>query len=51
VTLTDARARLPRNWRGTQANTLDGVVAGKPHELTPAPFTDARTYRVWLLKP
>jgi hypothetical protein len=51
VKLADARAKLPRNWRGTQAYSIDGVVAGKPRELTLAPFTDARTYRVWLLKP
>jgi hypothetical protein len=30
---------------------MDGVVAGKPQPLTLVPFTDARTYRVWLLKP
>ena len=51
VTLTDAHAKLPRNWLGTQAYAFDGVVAGKPRQLTLAPFTDARTYRVWLLKP
>lgn len=51
VMLTDARAKLPRNWRGTEAYSMEGMVAGKPRELTLAPFTDARTYRVWLLKP
>ena len=33
------------------AYRMDGLVAGKPHELTLVPFADARTYRVWLLKP
>jgi uncharacterized protein len=51
VNLTDARAALPRNWRGSQAYRIDGVAAGKPRELTLVPFADARTYRVWLLKP
>jgi DUF1680 family protein len=51
VKLSDASARLPRNWRGNQAYGLEGVVAGKPQDLTLVPFTDARTYRVWLLKP
>jgi hypothetical protein len=30
---------------------MEGVVTGKPQELTLVPFTDARTYRVWLMKP
>lgn len=30
---------------------LDGVVAGKPRVLTLAPFANASSYRVWLLKP
>lgn len=51
VKLTDAASRLPRGWRGAQAYSFDGVVAGKPRELTLVPFADARTYRVWLLKP
>jgi DUF1680 family protein len=33
------------------AYRMDGVVAGKPRELTLVPFADGRTYRVWLLKP
>jgi hypothetical protein len=33
------------------AYRLDGLVAGKPRELTLVPFADARSYRVWLLKP
>lgn len=51
VKLTDAGAKLPRNWSGHQAYAMEGVVAGKPQPLTLVPFTDARTYRVWLLKP
>lgn len=51
VKLADARASLPRNWRGAQAYRIDGVVAGKPGDLTLVPFADARVYRVWLLKP
>src|ERR1035437_8123379 len=51
VKLSDAIIRLPRTWRGNQAYVMEGVVAGKPRELTLVPFTDARTYRVWLLKP
>jgi hypothetical protein len=30
---------------------IDGIVAGKPRELVLVPFADARTYRVWLLRP
>lgn len=33
------------------AYLMDGLVAGKPRELTLVPFADARSYRVWLLKP
>jgi DUF1680 family protein len=33
------------------AYVMDGLEAGKPRELTLEPFADARTYRVWLLKP
>jgi DUF1680 family protein len=51
VKLADAGIRLPRDWRGNQAYLMEGVVAGKPQQLTLVPFTDARTYRVWLLKP
>jgi DUF1680 family protein len=51
VKLTDARARLSSGWRGSQAYSFDGVVAGKQRELVLVPFADARTYRVWLLKP
>jgi DUF1680 family protein len=51
VKLTDAAARLPRTWSGNQAYGMEAVVAGKPWELMLVPFTDARTYRVWLLKP
>jgi DUF1680 family protein len=51
VRLSDARSRLPSDWRGTQAYSMDGEIAGKPRELTLVPFADARVYRVWLLKP
>jgi DUF1680 family protein len=51
VKLIDAGTKLPRTWRGNQAYSMEGVVAGKPQELTLVPFTDARTYRVWLLRP
>ena len=51
VKLTGASSKLPRNWRGSQVYSMEGVVAGKLHDLTLVPFTDARTYRVWLLKP
>jgi DUF1680 family protein len=51
VKLADARPKLPANWRGGQAYSFDGVVAGKARELVLVPFSDARTYRVWLLKP
>jgi len=51
VHLTDARSKLAINWTGTPAWALDGLVAGKPRELILIPFADARSYRVWLLKP
>jgi hypothetical protein len=51
VKLADAESKLPLRWHGTQAYGFDGEVAGKPHELILVPFSDARTYRVWLLKP
>jgi hypothetical protein len=51
VKLTDAGPVLPPNWHGTQAYGFDGEVAGQPHMLILVPFSDARTYRVWLLKP
>jgi hypothetical protein len=51
VKLADADSKLPPHWGGTQAYGFDGEVAGKPRELILVPFSDARTYRVWLLKP
>jgi DUF1680 family protein len=51
VKLTDASGQLPRNWTGKQAYRMEGVAAGKPRDLALVPFADARTYRVWLLKP
>jgi hypothetical protein len=51
VKLADARSNLSPRWRGSQAYSFDGVVAGKPRELVLVPFADARTYRVWLLRP
>ncbi len=30
---------------------MEGVVAGKPRELILVPFADARSYRVWMLRP
>jgi DUF1680 family protein len=51
VKLIDASGQLPRNWAGRQAYRMEGVAAGKPRDLVLAPFADARTYRVWLLKP
>jgi uncharacterized protein len=51
VKLADARSNLSPGWRGSQAYSFDGIVAGKPRELVLVPFADARTYRVWLLKP
>lgn len=51
VKLADEVSKLPLRWHGTQAYGFDGEVAGKPHELILVPFSDACTYRVWLLKP
>jgi DUF1680 family protein len=51
VKFADAESKLPLRWQGTQAYRFDGEVAGKPHALILVPFSDARTYRVWLLKP
>jgi DUF1680 family protein len=51
VTLSDAHDQLPATWAGTQAYRLDGQVAGKPKQLLLVPFADARSYRIWLLKP
>jgi hypothetical protein len=51
VKLTDAHSQLPANWAGKQAYRMEGVVGGKPRDLMLVPFADARTYRVWLLKP
>ena len=49
--LTDVSNQLPATWIGKQAYRMEGLVAGKPRELTLVPFADARTYRVWLLRP
>lgn len=46
-----AAAQVPLGWNGAQAYQLEGVVAGKPRELVLVPFADARSYRLWLLKP
>jgi DUF1680 family protein len=51
VKLTDAHEQLPPNWAGKQAYRMEGMVAGKPKDLVLVPFADARTYRIWLLKP
>jgi DUF1680 family protein len=51
VKLTEAGQQLPPDWIGKQAYRMDGVAAGKPKELVLVPFADARTYRIWLLKP
>lgn len=51
VKLRGAESMLPAHWHGTQAYEFDGEVAGDPHVLVLVPFSDARTYRVWLLKP
>lgn len=51
VKLADAESKLPLHWRGTQAYGFDGEVAGKPRALILVPFSDAQTYRIWLLKP
>jgi len=49
--LIDASAQLPATWPGKQAYRMEGLVAGKAHDLVLVPFADARTYRVWLLRP
>ncbi len=46
--LRDASAGLPVDWTGKQAYSVDGA-GGKP--LILVPFADARSYRVWLMKP
>jgi len=51
VKLTDASAQLPATWTGKQAYRIEGLVAGKARDLVLVPFADARTYRVWLLRP
>ncbi len=51
VKLSDAVSQLPSTWFGKQAYAMDGVVAGKPRVLVLVPFTDARSYRVWMAKP
>jgi DUF1680 family protein len=42
----DARGAVPG-----PGYRLEGVVAGKPRDLVLVPFANARTYRVWLLRP
>jgi len=51
VKITDVSDQLPPTWIGKQAYRMDGLVAGRPHDLVLVPFADARTYRVWLLRP
>jgi hypothetical protein len=51
VELTDASGQLPATWIGKQAYRMEGLVAGKVRDLVLVPFADARTYRVWLLRP
>ena len=51
VKLTDVSSELPPTWIGKQAYRIDGLVAGKPRDLVLVPFADARSYRVWLLRP
>jgi hypothetical protein len=51
VKLTDVSDQLPPTWIGKQAYRTEGLVAGKPRDLVLVPFADARTYRVWLLRP
>jgi DUF1680 family protein len=51
VKLIDASDQLPATWTGKQAYRLEGLVAGKERNLVLVPFADARTYRVWLLRP
>jgi len=58
--LVDASTRLPKTWTGAQAYALEGIATQRTaqgrqsvgkRELLLAPFADARTYRVWLVKP
>ena len=49
--LTDAADQIPPTWIGKQAYRMEGLVAGKARDLVLVPFADARTYRVWLLRP
>jgi DUF1680 family protein len=51
VKLTDAGDQLPATWAGKQAYRMEGLVAGRARDLVLVPFADARTYRVWLLRP
>jgi DUF1680 family protein len=51
VELTDASAQLPATWTGKQAYRIPGLVAGRARDLMLVPFADARSYRVWLLRP
>lgn len=51
VQLSDAGSQLPATWSGKQAYGMDGVVGGKPRTLVLVPFADARSYRVWMVKP
>jgi DUF1680 family protein len=51
VKLIDVSDQLPTTWIGKQAYRMEGLVAGKPRDLVLVPFADARTYRVWLLRP
>jgi DUF1680 family protein len=51
VKLADVSSELPPTWIGKQAYRIEGLVAGKPRDLVLVPFADARTYRVWLLRP
>jgi len=49
--LVDAADQLPATWAGKQAYRMEGLVAGKAKDLVLVPFADARTYRIWLLRP
>jgi hypothetical protein len=51
VKLTDAASQLPATWTGKQAYRMEGLVAGRARDLVLVPFADARSYRVWMLKP
>ena len=60
IQLADAAKRLPGNWPGAQAYSIQGITADRPvrgvqtvtrKELILVPFADARDYRVWLVKP